>query len=99
MRILVFATVAVSYFAIAPASAQMTGDPMMPMGAQSCVMNGQFVPCAPMGGMQAGVMQPGIMNQGAGMSGRVMMEEPDLDEPMTAREQRQRQRMIRQQRM
>ena len=98
MRKLLFATAALSFAAIAPASAQMMGDPMMPMGAQSCVMNGQFVPCPPMGGMQAGMMQQGMMNQGAGMSGG-MMEEPGMDRPMTARERREQRRMMRQQSM
>ncbi len=103
MRKLLFATAALSFAAIAPASAQMMGDPMMPMGAQSCVMNGQFVPCPPMGGMQPGMMQqgmmrPGMMNQGAGMSGS-MMEEPGMDRPMTARERREQRRMMRQQSM
>jgi hypothetical protein len=99
MKNLVLATAALSIAAIAPASAQMMGDPMMPMGEQSCVMNGQFVPCPPMGGMQYGMMQPGMMNQGAGISGGMMMEEPDMERPMTARERRQQQRMMRQQSM
>ena len=99
MRKLLFATAALSFAAIAPASAQMMGDPMMPMGAQSCVMNGQFVPCPPMGGMQPGMMRPGMMNQGAGMGGGMMMEEPGMDRPMTARERREQRRMMRQQSM
>jgi len=104
MRKLLFATAALSLAAIAPASAQMMDDPMMPMGAQSCVMNGQFVPCPPMGGMQPGMMQqgmmrPGMMNQGAGMGGGMMMEEPGMDRPMTARERREQRRMMRQQSM
>ena len=96
MKNLFFAAAALSLAAVAPASAQMMGDPMMPMGAQSCVMNGQFVPCPPMGGMRSGMMQGGLMNQGAGMGGGMMMEEPEMDRPMTARERR---RMIRQQSM
>jgi hypothetical protein len=58
MRALVFATAALSVAAVVPASAQMMGDPMMPQGAQSCVMNGQFVPCPPGGGMRADGMAP-----------------------------------------
>jgi hypothetical protein len=100
MRKLLFATAALSFAAIAPASAQMMGDPMMSPGAQSCVMGGQFVPCPPMGGMQPGMMaRPGMMNQGAGMAPGMAMEEPGMDRPMTARERRQQQRMMRQQSM
>ena len=99
MKNLVFATAALSLAAIGPASAQMMGDPMMPMGPQSCVMNGQFVPCPPMGGMPSSMTQPGMMNQGAGMRGGVMMEEPGMDQPMSARERRQQQRVMRQQSM
>jgi hypothetical protein len=58
MRAFLFATAALSVAAAAPASAQMAGDPMMPAGPQSCVMNGQFVPCPPGGGMRADGMAP-----------------------------------------
>ncbi|NNM71724.1 hypothetical protein [Enterovirga aerilata] len=59
MRGLVFATAALSLAALAPASAQTMGDPMMPpAGAQSCVMNGQFVPCPPGGGVRPDAMAP-----------------------------------------
>jgi hypothetical protein len=58
MKGLLFATAALSIAAALPASAQMMGDPGMPMGAQSCVMNGQFVPCPPGAGMRPGPMAP-----------------------------------------
>ena len=103
MKNVLFATAALSLAAIVPASAQMMGNPMMPpAGAQSCVMNGQFVPCPPMGGMQPGMMQPGMarpgmMNQGAGMVPGMAMEEPGMNRRMTARERREQRRMMREQ--
>jgi hypothetical protein len=99
MRGLLFGAAALSLTAIVPASAQMAPNPTMPMmggTGQSCVMNGQFVPCPPGGGMmQPGMMRPGMMNQGAGMA----MQDPNMDRPMTARERREQRRMMRQQNM
>ena len=101
MKGLLFATAALSLAAVAPASAQMAGQPMMGMGGgQSCVMNGQFVPCPPGGGMQPGMMQGGMMHQGAGMgggmSGGMAAQDPNMDRRLTAAERR---RAARQQRM
>ena len=99
MKRVLFATAALSLAAIVPASAQMMGNPMMPpAGPQSCVINGQFVPCPPMGGMQPGMMaRPGMMNQGAGMAPGMAMEEPGMNRRMTARERREQRRMMRDQ--
>jgi hypothetical protein len=98
MKGFLFATAVLSLAAVSPASAQMAGQPMMGMGSgQSCVMNGQFVPCPPGGGMQPGMMQGGMMqggmtNQGAGMgggmSGGMAAQDPNMNRPMTAAERR-----------
>lgn len=100
MKRMLFACGALALISAVPASAQMMGGSGMGMsGGQSCVMNGQFVPCPPGGGMQPGMMQPG-MNQGAGMAGGgTAMQDPNMNRPMTARERREQRRMMRQQNM
>ena len=86
MRKLFFIASALTVFAAAPASAQMApmmGDGMGMTSGRSCVQNGAFVPCPPMGGMQPGMA-------GGGMA----MQQPMAERRMTKREMRMQRKMM-----
>lgn len=95
MKRILFACGALALASAAPASAQMAGGPGMPMGGgKSCVMNGQFVPCPPAGGME-----PGMMDRSGMAGGGMAMQDGGMERRMTARERREQRRMMRQQNM